>query len=143
MKTIADFDMTPASRIYGISNTPLFLIRKLQMDPTVKELSDSLSGEQIVEAIRVAVSKEPENPVEAVLPYALLVALWFKPKVEYLQQAATFGASAYSWFHFIAEVLIEKFSPIQRQMIQVPGQLSAAAINITSSAPASRIILAS
>lgn len=141
MKTIADFDLTPASQIYGIANTPLFLIRKLQVDPAVRELSDSIPGEQIVRAIGAAVSREPENPTEAVLPYALLVALWFKPEVEHLEQAATVDAPAFSWFRFIASVLIETFSPIQRQVIQASSQLPA--MSVTSSASTSRIILAS
>lgn len=143
MKTIADFDLTQASQIYGIANTPLFLIRKLQSDATIKELADSLPGPDIVTAIGAAISKRPANPVEAVLPYALLVALWFKPQIDDLQQAAKFSAPGFSWFQFIANVLMEKFSPVQQQKIQVPSLMPGPRpTSITSSASTSRIILA-
>jgi len=130
-----DFDLTQASRIYSIANTPLFLVRKLQDDPSVRAISDACPGEQIVEMIRAIVAAEPANALEAVRPYAFLVALWFKPEIEHLQEAAKFKTPVYGWYEYIAGALRESFSPVQRQVIEVPGQLSAPPV-FAGSAPA-------
>ena len=131
----ADLDLKQAAKIYGIANTPLFLIRKLQDDVSVRAISAAYSGPEIVGALRSMVAVEPCDPVEAVRPYALLVALWFKPEIDDLREAAEFETSIYSWYSYIAEVLLTKFSPVHDQVIEVPGQLSTPTASIESSSP--------
>lgn len=128
-----DFDLTEAASVYAVSNTPLFLVRKLQADPAVRALGDGCSGEEIVEALRVAVTTEPQDAQEAVRPYVYLVALWYKPELEHLLEARRIAAPQYLWFAYIASVLIQTFSPVQKQLITVPGQLDSPRPSITSS----------
>ena len=136
-----DFDLTEASRIYAVANTPLFLVRKLQADPAVKAICDACAGQQIVEALRATIMVEPANSVEAVRPYAFLVALWFKPEVEHLQAAATFQTSIYNWYQYVAQVLVETFSPVQRQVIEVPGIVRTQSASAGSSTPTTGVII--
>jgi hypothetical protein len=138
-----DFDLTQSSYIYGVSNTPLFLVRKLQADPSIRAISEACTGQQIVDALRSLMTVDPANAVEAVRPYAYLVALWFKPEIEHLQEAAKLQTSVYGWYAYIAQALIESFSPVHTQEIEVPGQLLAPAVSFGSATPTSRIIIES
>jgi hypothetical protein len=130
-----ELDLTQAAKIYGIANTPLFLIRKLQEDPSVRAISAAYSGPEIVEALRSMVAAEPVDAGEAVRPYALLVALWFKTEIDHLQEAAKLETAIYAWYSYIAEVLVASFSPVNDQVIEVPGQLSSPTASIESSSP--------
>ncbi len=129
-----NLDLTDAALTYAVSNTPLFLVRKLQSDPAVHALAEECSGEEIVEAIRAAVSHEPADPQEAVRPYAYLVALWYKPSQEYLSEARTVQAPDYPWFPYIVSALQQTFSPIQKQLIDVPSYFSPPSVSVTSPA---------
>jgi hypothetical protein len=129
-----NFDLNAAARVYGIANTPPFLMRKLQVDPVVREISEKCSPEEILDALRSAVEKdamrEPMTPVDAVRPYAYLVALWFKPEVAHLREAAKILAPSYRWFDTIAELCIQTFSPIGNQSVNVAGVLSSSVISV-------------
>lgn len=136
-----DLDLAQASRIYGVANTPLFLLRKLQGDQSVRSIADRYTGEDILETLRPLLNTEPANAVEAVRPYALLVALWFKPEVEHLREAAQLH-SVHGWYSYASAVLLETFSAIQRRVIQVPGVLQSSDLSHASTASTNRIILA-
>jgi len=138
---VNDLNLTQASRVYGIANTPPFLVRKLQADPEIRALGESCKPEDILAALRTAVAAEPNSAIEAVRPYALLVSLWFKPEVEHLKEAANISAPAYRWFSYIAQLLIQSFSPVQSGRIDVPGLLSAPPVSVSSSAPTTTILI--
>lgn len=134
-----DFDLKQASKIYGIANTPPFLVRKLQDDVVVREISEKCSAQEILDALRLSVGmdpmKEPMTPIEAVRPYAYLVALWFKPEAEHLQEAARIAAPSYRWFETIADMLLQTFSHIQTQSFDVPGLIQTPGISMDTSTP--------
>ena len=132
---VNELDLRQAARAYGVANTPPFLVRKLQDDPAIRELGTTGSPEEILRALRSAASAEPTNAVEAARPYALLVALWFAPKIDNLQEAQKIAATAYRWYDYVVQLLIETFSPVQRETMQVPGLLSAPSISVGSSVP--------
>lgn len=136
-----EFDLTEASHIYAVANTPLFLARKLLSDLSIRDLSDGCSGEEIVNALRAALAKEPTNAIEAVRPYAFLTALWFKQEIQYLKQAETFSSKDFPWYVYVAQVLLQTFAPIQSQSIDMPGGLSESVVTLWSDAPTSLIIL--
>jgi hypothetical protein len=135
------FDLTDASRVYAVSNTPLFLVRKLQADPVVRAIADTLSGEEIVQALRAAVATEPQDVEAAVLPYVYIVALWYKPEMEHLLEAAATPAPHQSWFPYIASALIQTFSPVLKQLMSVPGQLDSPTVFTGSSSEPTRITI--
>lgn len=143
MKNPNDWGFAEAAQVYGIANTPLFLLRKLQADAEVRAIGEECSGELILDALRAAIAIDPETPIEAVRPYALLVALWFKPTLEHLREAARFSPKdgPWRWFDYLAAALIETFSPVESQIIRVPASIGAPAPRIQSATPASRIIV--
>jgi len=130
-----ELNLIQASKVYAVANTPLFVVRKLQEDPSVQTLGRESSGEDILRFLEVVTRARPENPVEAVTPYALLVALWFKPEARYLHDAARIPAPFHPWYSYIADALISTFSPIKHQAITVPGQLSNPSISPASATP--------
>lgn len=134
-------DLSHASYVYGIANTPLFLVRKLQDDPTIRALGAECPGEQLVDALRLIEAREPATALEAVRPYAFLVALWFNPKIDYLREASNIQIPAYRWYAYIAQVLLETFSPVQRQSLEVAGELRAPVISIGSTAATNQEII--
>jgi hypothetical protein len=137
----SDFDLTGASRVYGVANTPLFLVRKLQADPAIRALGERCTGEKIIAALRQALSAEPVDSVDAVRPYALLVALWFKPEIEHLKEAARLQGGSFTWYSLIAETLLSTFSPVHTQVVQVPGCLPSPIVSPRSSTPTKLITL--
>lgn len=136
-----DANLSQASYVYGIANTPLFLVRKLQDDPAIRALGAECSGEQLVDALRLIAAREPASAVEAVRPYAFLVALWFNPKIEYLKEASNIQTLVYKWYAYIAQVLLETFSTVQSESIEVPGELRAPVVFIGSTAATNQEII--
>ena len=115
-----EYDLSEAASIYSVANTPNFLLRKLQGNAAVRTIADTRRSDEIVDAIHATALIEPTSAVDAVWPYVLLVALWFKSEIEPLRQAATINAPNHQWYAYLATVLISTFSPIQKQVIEVP-----------------------
>jgi hypothetical protein len=130
-----NFDLTEASRAYAVANTPLFLIRKLSDDPAVRTISEACTGEEILSELERTIQSEPQSALEAVRPYALVVALSLKSTNEHLNRAAAFTTSSFGWYGYITQVLTETYSPITRAEIDVPGTLLAPAVESVSESP--------
>src|SRR5882724_11742419 len=102
MRSFAEVDFSQASHAYAVANTPLFLIRKLQQDPVVHEVSRSFSGEEILEELRRAVEHEPRGLVEYVRPYVYLAALSRQQQGVYLKTAGQLtNAAKWDWFEYM------------------------------------------
>jgi hypothetical protein len=139
-----NFDLSQAAYVYGLANTPLFLARKLQTDPSVRAISVACTGQEILEELKVVLNADPASTEEAVRPYAYLVALSFKPEGDHLQEAARLQTSIHQWYSYIAETLVATYSPVQTQLIEVPGALSAPSVSQEQSVPTTtRVIIAS
>ncbi len=139
-----DFDINQAAYIYGLANTPHFLLRKLQSDPSVRAIADTCAGEDLVNELRSIVAIEPTSTTEAVRPYVYLVALWLKSTIDHLQEAANIAAPIYNWYSYIAEVLVQTFSPVEKIIISLPGVLDAPSVSQGPTSPiTSQIITAS
>jgi hypothetical protein len=117
------FNLSQAAYVYGLANTPLFLVRKLQEDPSIRAIADACTGEEIVSELRRIIGDEPTNACDAVRPYAYLVALSFGTEIDHLNEASRLRTSVYQWYGYIAETLVAAFSPVQKQFVQVPGVL--------------------
>ena len=136
-----DFDLTQASRVYAVANTPFFLLRKLQGDPSARAICDACPGREIVEELSSIVATEPLDAVEAVRPYVYLVSLWFKPEIDHLREAAKLESSIHIWYSYLAEVLLETYSPVQQQVIEVPGALAAPTVSQATDSPTTTRII--
>jgi hypothetical protein len=143
MKQINEIDLTGPSLALTVANTPLFLVRKLRNDPAIRLISEGFSEDQILDALNGLSNTDPSEPINAVRPYVYLTALWMKSRSDALRKAATLNMSRWRWYSYISLVLLDTYSPITTQTL--PTTHTAAAdrsATLTSSVPASRIILA-
>ena len=137
---VRELDLADAAGTYAIANSPLFLVRKLQDDPVIRNIAERFSSQEIIEGLRESTKLKPTTVIDAVCPYALLVALWFKPEVSSLEEAAGFLAPDFHWYGFAAAALLSTFSPVQTQNIW-QGRQSAPAVTGWSPASTNRIII--
>jgi hypothetical protein len=117
-----NIDLSNAIRVYSLSNTPLFLIRKLQSDPLVQRMARTASGEDLIAALRRSLAAQADE-AGGVRPFVYLVALWLQPDASRLRDAAVAVAAHGSWHSYIASALVETHSPVQVRRIDAPGYL--------------------
>lgn len=118
MNSFADANLESASQIYAVSNTPVYLIRRLYEDPVVSGIARSFSGEQILQEFNHAVERDPENLLDYVRPYAYLVALSKLPTIDYLRAADMSRARQWRWLFYMHKVLLETYSPLSITTIE-------------------------
>lgn len=123
MKTLGEIDLSIAEGVFAVSNTPLFLIRKLRANPAVQEIGLTFDGHDILQALKASAGVKPATLTEAVRPYAYLVALSLNRDISYLKEAAKIPAKHFDWFQYVVNVLIETYRPTSFQKIHAPGQL--------------------
>jgi hypothetical protein len=112
MNSFAEANLQEATQAYAVANTPLFLIRRLQEDPVVNEISTSFTGEQILQELRNALARRPESLLDYTRPYVYLVALSKLPSSEYLAAVETVGNEGWRWVSYIKDVLLAIYSPL-------------------------------
>jgi hypothetical protein len=115
-----EIDLTEAGYTYLISNTPLFLIRRLQEEPSVQLLRENCSSQELYSEIVHALEKEPESSVEAVRPFVYLIALRGQSSPELFSQAAALRSEYYPWFKTAALMLEATFVPNVNSILFVP-----------------------
>lgn len=125
---------------FVVANTPNFLIRKMRDDPAALALSQSLSGQQILEIFKAGVASEPATMRELVIPYLCLSALSRKETASYLIAAtAVASAEQFKWMAAYNKILVETYRPTSRQVFQVPA--IATPISKISGAPVTHKVL--
>jgi hypothetical protein len=127
-------NLAGAEAVYAISNVPLFLLRKLQSDAAPRQISVSLSTDEILDELKDALQSKPRTLREAVEPYVLLVALSQKRDISALNEATRLSALHYDWFSYLANCLVQTFIPSQRILFDVPAQIQAPPTANTSNA---------
>jgi hypothetical protein len=121
MSNIKKIDISDAASIYAISNTPLFLERKLRIDSAVRLISSLFSAKEILSELITTVLDEPETLQDTVRPYVFLIALLLKGEILYLRKAAKIEAPHYKWFQYIADNLVNGFHTTVVQEIPSPS----------------------
>jgi len=76
MTNLSQMKFEAAEKIFAVSNTPSFLVRKLRDDDSVRAVAENFSGLQILSEIKKAAKKKPKTLGDCTRPYVLLVALW-------------------------------------------------------------------
>jgi hypothetical protein len=121
MNSIDELDLSEAFKVYAISNTPIFLLKRLRADPATNEISRSFSGEKILAALNELAGVEEKHATDFVRPYVYLVALSKLPEIGYLRAAGDInGVGKWDWFKYIQQVLVESYSPVVRVEIKPP-----------------------
>ncbi len=135
MSELEHIQLPSAESAYFVSNTPLYLLRKLREDPVVAALATSATGEELLYALRKAAREEPSSIAERVRPFVLLVALAMKDDIRRLREATTVQLpSANEWFDYIRRVLIETYRPTIHTTLKTP-QLQLSRVSTSSSNP--------
>jgi hypothetical protein len=117
MISTSEADLTGATKILAVANTPLYLVRKLRHDQAVIDIGCSVDAEAILQSIRDAVSKAQPEPVDSVRPYVYLVALAMKQESRWLAEASEIHAPDWNWYRYIAKYLLDTHSPVMNQTI--------------------------
>src|SRR5215831_14434030 len=102
-------DLAGAEAVYAVSNVPLFLLRRLQSDAAAREISSSLSANQILEELKSSLDVKPRTLREAVEPYVLLVALAQKRDPNAMREATKINALYHDWFAYLSNVLVQAY----------------------------------
>src|SRR5215469_15030995 len=124
MSGLKDIDLKQAEQTLAVSNTPLFLLRRLRADLSVQGIATTFSSDDILRELKRLLSKKPASLSDAARPYAYLVALSFLNSASFLQQAAQLKAKYHGWFPYLAQVLIETFTPTSVQPIQIKPKVT-------------------
>ena len=135
------YDLTSASQVFSVANTPGFLARKLREEPVVQEIAadQSWSSEDLGRFLAESVKQEPQIPAEAVLPYVLLVVFSLRQSMDQLERAAGLSAPYHDWFQYLRGYLIQTLELTQHNRIDAPSALEHA-LPILSSEDSSQLI---
>jgi len=115
----SEVDLSEAGNTYLISNTPLFLARRLQADSSVEALGRLCSGEDLYAAIVESLAVNPENSIEAVRPFVYLVALRNQGSPELFSKAAELRSHFHPWYTIVARALEVTFIPQVNESVWV------------------------
>jgi hypothetical protein len=134
-------DLYQAEAIFAISNTPLFLMRKLRYDPAVLKIAREHSGVEILQSLHELSGRTPENEHDWVLPYVLLVALSLKDDLSPLREAEKITIDYTDWYKYIARFLIESIIPTDRPIIRFKQALTSPNTSTIPSSATQKVVL--
>ena len=124
MNSVDEMDLREPFKMYAISNTPLFLMKRLKADPTTSEIARRFSGNEILDALRDLVRIAPRNESDYVRPYVYLVALARLQDINYLRAAGEIqGTERWDWFRYLQRVLIATYVPFMSETVEAPKVL--------------------
>lgn len=133
MSKLRNINLEEAGKVFVISNTPLFLIKKLRSLPEVAEIGRTFSGEEIFSELRAIAGMRPKTLSDAAKPYVLLVALWMKDSPGYLKKAADITLEhGAEWFAYAQNFLSESYRATSVEKFDLK-EFSAPDIAISSS----------
>lgn len=136
MTSLDNISLERAEASFAVANTPLFLLRRLQSDSAVQDITNSgIGGSTILRALKKAIRLKPRTLHDAVRPYVYLVALSQNRDVSYLEEASRLDAQHFDWFGYIASVLMETYRPTSVETVYVQGQIAAPTIDTRTSIP--------
>jgi hypothetical protein len=112
-----------AERIFAVSNTPSFLLRKLRDDQEVRNLAEKYTPAQLLSGLKRALKKQPKSLGDIVRPYAIVVGLSWYSDLEPLRAATQMKAPHHPWFEGISHDLLKRHSPIHYVDLKVPPRV--------------------
>ena len=118
IRELSQANLCRAASDFSVANSPLFLLRKLRDDPVVMEIGRRASANALLTALRRATKHRPKKIVNAVRPYAYLVAIAQKRDPKLLHDARQIAAPHHPWFEYLATVLLN--GPTSTTILEVP-----------------------
>jgi len=134
-------DLSQAQATFVVANTPLFLMRKLRSDPAVATIARNNDGSHILDWLRQASARAPDNERDLILPYVFLVALSLQNDLSPLKEAAAITVSFADWYKYIAQYLVDSITPTDRRVIKFTHELTPAKISTESSSATQKLVL--
>jgi hypothetical protein len=113
------YNLDNAESVFAISNTPIFLLRKLSEDTETSKISQEHTGEQLLSDLRQALDSGSGDVYSSVLPYVLLVALWKKETIEFLNRAASFESDD-EWYRYCVNILLHTYKSTTSKIVPTP-----------------------
>jgi hypothetical protein len=114
---------------------PGLLLPRSSEDPIARTVNQSMSAGQIFSEFKSAVTKEPQNLREIVVPYVCLAALSLRDDISPLRATTALAVRPeYKWMDYVRQVLVESYQPTSRLVHRVPQPVrSTVSIESTSS----------
>jgi hypothetical protein len=124
---ISQLDFPVAEKIFAVSNTPSFLLRKLRDENSVRVLAETFTPKQLITELKRTATKKPRSLGDTTRPYVILVALsWYSDR-EPLKSAMEIETPHFPWFETIGKDLLNRHSPVTYTKIEIPPRISVAA----------------
>ena len=114
---IETWNTTRLEYIYGVANTPMFIVRKFKTDPLVIGISQQNSANDILAELTASLANAPTTARERIIPFALLVALSLKADRRVVESAIELPCAGYRWYKLVGETLLQSMTNVTRGTI--------------------------
>ncbi len=94
-----------AETIYLVSNTPSFIVRKLQSDPEIVKLSQNLSTDDLISALTEQLKVAPTEFSKVVIPFILAIAISLKREGKPLLALRELDAKLYPGLSQVLDII--------------------------------------
>jgi len=121
MINIDSYDLNTVESVYIVANTPMYIVRNLSADDTVRKIALSHCSSDLINALKVCLQSAPTSSKERAWPFALLIALGLKQDRTAILEAAEIPSVAYRWYKPVAEALLHKIKHTSVTTINVDG----------------------
>ncbi len=105
-QAIQDFRET-----YLVSNTPLYLYKRLRCLPAVRDLASSVRGDELASEYHRRVNTKDRTPEDMAIAYACLAALTHKQPSEAISLFRSLDLSSLEWAPTIRALYFAKMTP--------------------------------
>ncbi len=109
--------------VYLVSNTPLYLFKRLRRLPAVQQLAGALSGEQLAAEYLSHAKAERRTPDDVATAYACLVAITHKDPPEAISSLRSLDLSDLNWGLVIRDLYTTKV-PVGQSHYITPAVLA-------------------
>jgi hypothetical protein len=121
MMNIENLCISQAATYLTVANTPLFLSRKLRLEPRIAEFSSMTDDLTLFEKLKTLLAHTPQTLEEEAKPYVYVVALAMKNRSDLLLQAQQIISNDYRWFSHVLAYLVSSITPTSATVVQNVG----------------------
>ena len=108
--------------VYLVSNTPLYMFKRMRRLPVVQQLATALSGPELVAQYLLRARKKDRTPDDIAVAYACLVALTCRPSGEATSLLESVDLSGLQWGPYIRYLNKTKLPVSQSARLELPPQ---------------------
>jgi hypothetical protein len=128
MTLSSNIDMRSAVEVFMVSNTPLFLLRKLKALPVINEIK-KLPERELMSELRKALKRKPTIVEDYVLPYLFLISIAEKGNAATLAKALSLPAPHHSWYAIVGDAIAKSFRSTSIEHFPMPNVIPQSALS--------------